>query len=108
MIHLNRRAYPYMEEVNEGIVREFRLLGKETGRALDVGCGRGQLGEEIRKLGWEVWGVEQAGEACAVAGPRLDRLIESDLHDVEHVRANLDQAPFDALIFSDVLEHVYD
>ena len=40
MIHLNKKAYPYMEEVNEGILREFRRLLPDTGRVLDVGCGR--------------------------------------------------------------------
>src|SRR5262249_57834072 len=81
MIHLNRRSYPYMEEVNEGVLREFRRLGGPRGRVLDVGCGRGQLGEAIRALGWEVGGMEQAGEACATAEKLLDRLVQPDRHD---------------------------
>jgi 2-polyprenyl-3-methyl-5-hydroxy-6-metoxy-1,4-benzoquinol methylase len=108
MIHLNRRSYPYLEEVNEGIVREFRRLLPFTGRVLDVGCGRGQLGEAIRNLGWEVWGVEQSAEACATARGRLNRLVEADLHDLSRVRGEVGDTTFDGLIFSDVLEHVYD
>jgi 2-polyprenyl-3-methyl-5-hydroxy-6-metoxy-1,4-benzoquinol methylase len=108
VIHLNKRSYPYLEEVNEGVLREFRRLSPATGRALDVGCGRGQLGAAVRQLGWEVWGVEQSGEACATAEKRLHRLIEADLHDLDKVRLAVGETRFDGLIFSDVLEHVYD
>jgi 2-polyprenyl-3-methyl-5-hydroxy-6-metoxy-1,4-benzoquinol methylase len=108
MIHLNKKTYPYLEEVNEGILRQFRRLLPLTGRVLDVGCGRAALGSALRELDWEVWGIEQSGEACATAAPRLDRLIEADLHDLDRVRSEVGDVRFDGLIFSDVLEHVYD
>ena len=108
MIHLNKKTYPYMEEVNDGILREFHRLLPLTGRVLDVGCGRAALGEAVGALGWEVWGVEQSAEACATATRRLHRLIEADLHDSDRVLAGLGDTRFDGLIFSDVLEHVYD
>lgn len=108
MIHVNRRSYPYMEEVNEGIVREFRRMLPVTGRALDVGCGRGQLGAAVRDLGWEVWGVENSPEACATADLRLSGLVQADLSDMVAVRRGLGDRTFDALVFSDVLEHTYD
>jgi 2-polyprenyl-3-methyl-5-hydroxy-6-metoxy-1,4-benzoquinol methylase len=108
MLGLRTRTYPYMEEVNEGIVRQFQQLSTKPGRVLDVGCGRGQLGEAIRKFGWEVCGIEQSTEACDAARSRLDRLIQADLNQFEHVRDELGHDQFDALIFSDVLEHVYD
>jgi 2-polyprenyl-3-methyl-5-hydroxy-6-metoxy-1,4-benzoquinol methylase len=108
MIHINRKSYPYMEEVNEGILKQFQRMLPTTGRVLDVGCGRAALGGAIRDLGWEVWGVEQSGEACPTATKRIDGLIEADLHDYDGVRARLGDTRFDALVFSDVLEHVYD
>jgi len=108
MLGLKTRTYPYMEEVNEGIVRQFQRLRGKTGRVLDVGCGRGQLGDAIKQLGWEVWGVEQSDEACDTARGRLDGLVQADLNDMDHVRDELGDRQFDALIFSDVLEHVYD
>jgi 2-polyprenyl-3-methyl-5-hydroxy-6-metoxy-1,4-benzoquinol methylase len=107
MICLNKKKYPYMEEVNEGILRQFRYLPNK-GDALDVGCGRGQLGEAIRQAGWKVCGVENSPEACETARARLDALIERDLHDYHGVAVELKGKQFDALIFSDVLEHVYD
>jgi 2-polyprenyl-3-methyl-5-hydroxy-6-metoxy-1,4-benzoquinol methylase len=100
--------YAYMEEVNEGIVRELRRLLPETGRALDVGCGRGQLGQAARALGWEVWGVEQNEQACATAEKRLNGLVRADLTDHDAVRRTLQGRSFDAVILSDVLEHLYD
>ncbi len=108
MIHVGRKTYPYMEEVNEGILREVRRLQPATGCLLDVGCGRGQLGEAIRQLGWEVWGVEQSGEACTTARRRLHRLIEADLNDLDRIEREVAGTTFDALVFSDVLEHLYD
>ena len=108
MIHVNRKSYPYMEEVNDGILRQFRRLRPLTGRALDVGCGRAALGEAVGALGWEVWGIEQSAEACATADRRLHRLIEADLHDWDRVADGIGDTRFDGLIFSDVLEHVYD
>ena len=108
MIHVNRTSYPYLEEVNEGVLRELRRLAPAAGRALDVGCGRAALAGALRRLGWEVWGVEQSEEACAAADKRLHRLVRADLHDLNAARGALGDTRFDALIFSDVLEHVYD
>jgi 2-polyprenyl-3-methyl-5-hydroxy-6-metoxy-1,4-benzoquinol methylase len=108
MIQLGKIRYPYMEEVNEGILRAFQCLQPHGGSVLDVGCGRAALGAAIRSLGWTVWGVEQNQEACEAARARLDWLIESDLHDYDAVRVALAGKQVDALVFSDVLEHVYD
>ena len=91
MIYINKKSYPYSEEVNEGILREFRRLLPLTGRVLDVGCGRAALSEAIQRLGWEAWGIEQNGEACAAAQGRTQRLIRADLLDINRVEAALGQ-----------------
>ena len=80
MIHVNRRSYPYMEEVNEGIVREFRRLLPVTGKVLDVGCGRGQLGAAVRELGGHhvpVVALREGEEHVRIlrAGPPEDVLV---------------------------------
>jgi SAM-dependent methyltransferase len=104
--------YPYLEEINDGILRRFRRLPKNflpaghRGRVLDVGCGRAALGEAIRARGWEVWGVEQSAEACATAQMRIDHLIGADLTDFSAVGPALEGQEFDVLVFSDVLEHL--
>jgi 2-polyprenyl-3-methyl-5-hydroxy-6-metoxy-1,4-benzoquinol methylase len=107
MIHLGR-SYPYMEEVNDGILRQFCRMGPGAGSVLDVGCGRAALGEAIGQLGWRVCGIERSEEACLTAQQRLDRLIRADLLDEAAIERELGDAQFDFLIFSDVLEHFYD
>jgi 2-polyprenyl-3-methyl-5-hydroxy-6-metoxy-1,4-benzoquinol methylase len=102
-------SYPYLEEVNEGILRHIRSA--PTGvrpRVLDVGCGQGSLGAAIAELGYEVWGIEQAAFAASAAETRLARLVEADLTDEADVRKELGHERFDLIVFSDVLEHVYD
>jgi SAM-dependent methyltransferase len=104
--------YPYLEEVNDGILRRFRRLPRDfmpegrKGRVLDVGCGRGALGAAIRERGFEVWGLEQSSEANDTARTRLDHLIEADLTNFNDVDEKLRGQRFDVLVFSDVLEHV--
>jgi SAM-dependent methyltransferase len=97
-------AYPYLEEVNDGVLRQLRR--RRPGRVLDVGCGRGTLAEAVRRLGWEVWGIEARADACATARGRVDRLIEADLTDFAAVADEVGPAEFDAVVFSDVLEHL--
>jgi SAM-dependent methyltransferase len=108
MIHVGRRAYPYLEEINDGILRQFRRMKPAGGQVLDVGCGRGALGEAIGELGWEAWGIERNDEACATARSRLARLITADLMDRAVIDEQLGDVRFDVIIFSDVLEHLYD
>lgn len=107
MIFINRRSYPYMEEVNEGILRLFPATSSSL-RILDVGCGRGQLGQALIELGYEVWGIESNAEALPAARDRLTQVIEADCTDSQAVSAQLAGEQFDILIFSDVLEHLYD
>lgn len=97
--------YAYQEEVNLPVLAALRRLPRGA-TVLDVGCGRAQLGEAATSLGLRVTGIEQHPDACAVARGRIDRLIEADLHDFAAVDAALGDDRFDAVVFSDVLEHV--
>ena len=106
MINLGKRTYPYAEEINEGVLAQ--LAHQRPGRVLDVGCGRAALGEALRARGWDVWGVGSDEGAAATARTRLQRVIARDLLDVEGVAADIGDTRFDALVFSDVLEHLYD
>lgn len=98
-------AYAYQEEVNLPALQALlRLPAGAT--VLDVGCGRAQLGEAAQEAGLVVTGVEVHPEATSVARGRIARLIEADLLDLDAVGAALGETRFDALVFSDVLEHV--
>ena len=74
-------------------------------RVLDVGCGKGNFGELLkrsRKI--EVWGIEPVASAAAEAATQLDRAIEG----IFTPEADLPSEYFDAIIFNDVLEHLPD
>src|SRR5262245_24931989 len=110
--------YPYWEEVNEGIVKAVRKelsSSPERGKwdLLDVGCGYGQLGEALGRLGPRVYGIEERKEAVLKASARLEKVLPMDLADLPRVGRALARLPlrgkgFDAIVFSDVLEHVPD
>ena len=108
MIDLDRQAYPYLEDVNEGILRHFAPADGAPERVLDVGCGQAGLAAEIRRLGHVVWGIEASPIAVAKAAARIDRCIHTDLLDGKAVEALLGGERFDAIVFSGVLEHLYD
>jgi SAM-dependent methyltransferase len=80
----------------------LRALGAlPPGRLLDVGCGRGDLGVALVRLGWSVAGVEPSAEACTVARSRGVDARVGTLADVE-----LEPEVYDAVTFQHSLEHV--
>jgi 2-polyprenyl-3-methyl-5-hydroxy-6-metoxy-1,4-benzoquinol methylase len=75
------------------------------GRALDVGCAAGKVGEELLRRGFsEVWGVEPDAHAAALARDKLTRVI-AGFFPCDEVAGG---APFDAVVFADSLEHMVD
>lgn len=65
------------------------------GRALDVGCGAGDILGFLKRAGWDTFGIEPHAALAAMAA-RHHRLI-TDIPD---------QPTFDLVIFHHVLEHV--
>jgi predicted TPR repeat methyltransferase len=85
----------------------LRLIDPRGLRVLDLGCGGGHNGEMLKGAGArEVVGVERDPGAAAQARERLDRVVECDLSALD--RADLGEQPFDAILASDVLEHLLD
>jgi 2-polyprenyl-3-methyl-5-hydroxy-6-metoxy-1,4-benzoquinol methylase len=73
---------------------------------LDVGCGDGEFGENLKKTRpLEVWGVELNEEAARTAKSRLDKVLPGSID--QHLEA-LPNHYFDAIFFNDVLEHIPD
>jgi len=73
------------------------------GRAVDVGCGRGDLGALLIRRGWRVTGVEPSAEACAAARARGIDARRGTLADVP-----LEPGAYDIAVFKHSLEHVDD
>lgn len=72
---------------------------------LEVGCGEGAFGAQLKAREAEVWGIELDPAAAQIARARLDRVFEGT---VESIWSTLPAARFDCVVFNDVLEHLVD
>jgi len=124
-IYLNPRQTPdayidnYVTMVDEKYLAEekgrrasarriLKLLNqqhKSKGRLLDVGCAAGFLLDEARQDGWEVHGVDLSAWAVDYARQQLGLtdVVQGDLD-----KARFSAASFDAIVMTDVIEHVID
>lgn len=92
------------------LLRGLRYLAgevKPSTRVLDVGCGNGSLSARFLELGCTLVGLdasESGIEAARHAFPtaRWEVLLADD-----HVLANLGEEPFDLVISTEVVEHLY-
>src|SRR5512140_2077761 len=83
----------------------LQLIDPRGLRVLDLGCGGGHNGAMLKKAGArEVVGVDRDPGAAEQARTRLDRVVECDLGDLDP--ATLGDEQFDAILASDVLEHL--
>ena len=83
----------------------LELIDPRGLRILDLGCGGGHNGALLKRAGArEVIGVELHAGAAAQARKRLDAVVRGDLAHLE--LAQLGDEPFDAILASDVLEHL--
>lgn len=80
------------------------LKSSECGKLLDVGCGNGVFLARMRKLGWDVVGVEPDGQAADIARRQFGlEVFEGTLE-----QAGFPDRSFEAVSLSHVIEHVYD
>ncbi|MGB5038578.1 MAG: methyltransferase domain-containing protein [Blastocatellia bacterium] len=101
----------YDGEINLGEVNNARTkivgLIERGSRVLEIGCATGFMTEYLtREHGCTVTAVEVDTEAAARAALRGVDVIVGSVEDPDVV-ARLD-GPYDAMIFSDVLEHLVD
>ena len=83
----------------------LELIDPRGLRVLDLGCGGGHNGALLKRAGArEVVGVELHAGAAAQARKRLDAVVQGDLAHLD--LAQLGDEPFDAILASDVLEHL--
>lgn len=107
ILDFQRQSYPYFEEINQGILKQI-ILSPEGTSVLDVGAGRCALGEVLCQKGYEVWAIESNEVVAQEASQKIKHVICADLHDMEKIKFSLGEQRFQYIIFSDVLEHVYD
>lgn len=85
----------------------LKFVPQNASRILDVGCGAGYFGKEIKAFSThqntEVWGVDINENAKSVAEKNIDKLL---IGDIETIVDELPENYFDAIFFNDVLEHL--
>ena len=96
--------YQYFEELHHGLLRH---VGSGL-KILDVGCGYGHNGAEIMKKNNAVFGVDISPMAVEKAKKRLTFAAVADFSRPETLPEEIRREKFDMVIFSDILEHVYD
>jgi 2-polyprenyl-3-methyl-5-hydroxy-6-metoxy-1,4-benzoquinol methylase len=78
------------------------LHAADIGSLLDVGCGNGYFMERMRSLGWSVTGVDPDPSAVSYTASRGLAVFQGGVADVP------DEARFDVIVLSHVIEHVPD
>lgn len=76
-----------------------------TGRILDIGCATGFFLDAARQRGWDPYGVELSEYSSAIARQKIGekRIITGRIEDAAFAAAT-----FDAIVMTDVIEHVCD
>lgn len=84
----------------------MKYVPSYTEKILDIGCGEGVFGQELKKITKrEVWGIEISDQCAEKAKEKLDRVIVGDFEIGEY---DLPKNYFDCIICNDVLEHFKD
>lgn len=80
----------------------LRLM--DSGRILDVGCGRGRMLDEFRKRGWETFGTELSEQAASAAREELGLNVRA----ITLEEWGFEDKFFDVITLGHVLEHLPD
>jgi SAM-dependent methyltransferase len=99
MQHLSNAMY---EAINDSVMLRIPSNAK---RILDIGCGSGNLGREIKSsiINCEVVGVTYSESEANAASAFLDRVLIRDLNYFD----TQELGQFDCIICSHILEHLY-
>ena len=96
----------YFANINPELLQLIPLTAR---RVLEVGCGEAMLAAEYRRRNPKVEyvAIEAHGPAAEHAAQRVDRLIQGDFEALADIEIS-GNAPFDAIVMGDVLEHMSD
>lgn len=77
---------------------------------LDVGCGGGATGADIKRLYPEasVTGIELSPGPAEIAAKRLDRVVSENVETIDYAKLGYEPGGIDLVFFPDILEHLYD
>jgi 2-polyprenyl-3-methyl-5-hydroxy-6-metoxy-1,4-benzoquinol methylase len=109
-LDLEQTAYSYIERPNRVIIsllEKHVLAERPQARVLDVGCGCGANARAVHEIapGAVITGIEPNARAAALAREACNEVHQGEL---ASWLATRDKPEFDAVILSDVLEHIAD
>jgi SAM-dependent methyltransferase len=110
-LDLAKTAYSYIERPNpaiQSLLAKHVLSAHGEARILDIGCGCGANARAVKEIAprAHVVGVEPSGRAAELARGSCDEVFQGMFE--EWAAACPPSRPFDALVLSDVLEHIAD
>ncbi|MDK2126394.1 glycosyltransferase [Parachitinimonas caeni] len=90
-------------------VELIALLQEEPTLVVEIGCGTGATGAEIKRRYPQavVYGIEANRQAAELAASRIDRVLCGRFEDFDLAREGLSEGTVDLVIVADVLEHMY-
>lgn len=80
------------------------LIGFTKGRLLDVGCGNGRYLSEMRRLGWQVEGLDPDPLAVRLARD----MFKLKVHETTLENSVLHDESYDVITLNHVIEHLHD
>lgn len=80
------------------------LIPSSAKKILDIGCGAGMLGKELkRRDNVYIVGIEANAEAARLARTNLDMVIEAD---IDNLNLPFEKGYFDCIVMADIIEHL--
>lgn len=81
-----------------------QFIPNKIRKLLEIGCGAGNFGAEIKKTkGIEVWGIEPCEDYALKAKNKLDKVL---IKKIDDALKELPNQYFDCVVFNDVIEHL--
>ncbi len=91
-----------------------KVYAKKPQKVLDIGCGRGELALAFALTGWQATGADFSPDSIKISSALKEKWIKSspqmklDYIQCDAVSLPFDDDVFDAIIMSDLVEHLSD
>ncbi len=102
---MNQELHYYLKSRSR--VELIELIPDHVNTVLEVGCGAGFTGSDLKRAGYTVYGVDSSSVAIELA--RKTNSYEAlTVVDIESVNTPFPGIRFDSILYPDVLEHLVD